>query len=101
VGVFVDAVSTQDINKMMGFVNSSAQYDGREFRPTVIYMASQIREREKPNYPPESLNRHQILHRDVMNYATRTNSCKAISLLHCVATVLDREFFNGEELEET
>lgn len=35
-----------------------------------------------------SLNRHQILHGEIVNYGTRVNSCKAISLLNYICSVV-------------
>lgn len=36
---------------------------------------------------PDLLNRHAVLHGEDLNYHTRTQSCRAISLLNCVSWV--------------
>jgi hypothetical protein len=54
------------------------------------------RDRKADEYPSGSLNRHQILHGEIVDYATRVNGYKAISLLQYVATILDRDIFEGE-----
>jgi len=56
-------------------------------------------DREKEDYPSESLNRHEILHGEVVNYATQTNSYKAISWLHYVATILSRRVSEQETFQ--
>ncbi len=56
-------------------------------------------DREKEDYPSESLNRHEILHGEVVNYATQTNSYKAISWLHYVATMLSRRTSEQETFQ--
>jgi hypothetical protein len=55
-------------------------------------ISASYRDREQPDYPSGTLNRHQVLHGEAADYGTEMNSCKAISLLHYVATVLDPEF---------
>lgn len=39
---------------------------------------------------PNALNRHEVLHGTSLDYGTKTNSLKAVSLLNYVATVVDR-----------
>jgi len=60
-------------------------------------ISASVADRQSADYPSSSLNRHQILHGEVVDYATQTNSCKAISLLWYVATILQRDFFGLEE----
>ena len=49
---------------------------------------------ERKKYP-YALNRHQILHGQSVDYGTRTNSYKAISLLHFVYSVLSHKGKGG------
>lgn len=39
---------------------------------------------------PDLLNRHAVLHGEDLNYDTRIQSCRAISLLNCVSWVFDK-----------
>jgi hypothetical protein len=55
-------------------------------------ISASYHDREQPDYPSGALNRHQVLHGEAADYGTEMNSCKAISLLHYVATVLDPDF---------
>ncbi len=45
-------------------------------------------ERQSPDYPPGALNRHEVLHGESVDYGIRTNSFKAISLLHYLCDAL-------------
>lgn len=47
----------------------------------------------------DGLNRHQVLHGEVLNYGTEINSLKAISLLNYVSQVLIKE--NGEKVDQS
>ena len=44
-------------------------------------LTANFSQRDKPDYPEGALNRHQILHGEVVDYGTKINSIKAISLL--------------------
>jgi hypothetical protein len=44
-------------------------------------------ERTEPDYPKGSLNRHQVLHGETINYGNKLNSYKTISLLSYVSLI--------------
>lgn len=86
VATFVDQLATQAI--------IDAMMD--PFRASLPIKANQ-KERKSPDYPPGSLNRHEILHGIDVEYPSRINSYKAMSLLHYTATLLDKYAFEDPE----
>ena len=74
------------IQKLTASLGSEAVTSGRA---SVVHVLSQplpisssVSERRRA---PDLLNRHAVLHGEDLNYDTRTQSCRAISLLNCVS----------------
>jgi|WetSurMetagenome_2_1015567.scaffolds.fasta_scaffold151461_2 hypothetical protein len=53
----------------------------------IIPLTADANERRGPNYPRGALNRHQVLHGESVDYGTKTNSFKSISLLNYVFNI--------------
>jgi hypothetical protein len=91
-GVCAELIAIQLFNKQQGRPATAEYVDslgdrGALLHPLAIALPIAASSWDRPADFDE-LNRHQVLHGEVLDYGTEPNSLKAISLIHYVATAL-------------